>query len=70
MHWRSALHPKASRRTAAKYSNPYTLRLPWASIHVHARLHRLTVSGIVPVVCIQKSQCSVDQTRIERQVCS
>jgi hypothetical protein len=40
-------------RTAAKYSNLCALRLPWASIHIRAKLPRLTVSSVAPVVCIQ-----------------
>lgn len=54
--WRAGaddFHARRSPRTAAKYSNLYTLRLPWVSIHVRASLHRLTVSSVAPVVCIQ-----------------
>lgn len=51
-------HLRLSPRTAVKYSNPYALRLPWASIYLHARLHRLTVSSAAPVVCVQKARGS------------
>ena len=49
--WVAAVAPYST----AWYSNPYAPWLPWASIHVRARLHRLTLSRVAPVVCIQKA---------------
>ena len=50
---RSVLTFQRQRRTTARCSNSYVLRLPWASIQLHAKLHRPTLISVAPIVCIQ-----------------
>jgi hypothetical protein len=39
--------------TAARYSNLYALRPPWAGVDILTRLGSLIASRVAPVVCIQ-----------------
>ncbi len=50
--------------TAARHSNPYTLRPSWAAVHKRIELHRWTRSRGVPVVCIQVAKLKAAGSRV------